>query len=108
MIHSRFIFNNFTSPVSLGIELKVKLDEIRNCVSSVFFCWCLWHSGESEDDDCSDVGLKEVTGVEVFVHGEGLAQSAGLVSTKTCKYINKLLLGKTSSLFYYLVSRSLF
>ena len=81
-----------------GIDLKVQLDEIRNCVSSVFFCWCLWHSGESEDNDCSDVGLKEVTGVEVSIHGESLAHSAGLASTGTCKYISRASPGTTSSL----------
>jgi hypothetical protein len=45
---------------------------------SVFFCWSLWHSEESEDDDDSEVGLKEGAGVDVSVYGKGLAQLAGL------------------------------
>ena len=75
---------------------------------SVFFCWSLWHSEESEDDDDSEVGLKEGAGVDVSVYGKGLAQLAGLTSIESCNYINRASPEKTSSLLYYPVSRFLF
>lgn len=56
----------------------------------------------------TDLDLKEVAGVEVSVPGEDLAQSAGLACIESCKYINSVSPGKTSSLFYYPVSRSSF
>lgn len=68
----------------LDIELKVQSDAVGNHVCSLFFCWGLWHGGESAGDDGSDAGLKEVAGVDVSVHGEGLAQSSGLASIGSC------------------------
>ena len=47
----------------------------------------------------AEAGLKEMAGMEVSAHGEGLAQSPGLASTGSCKYINRASPGKTSNLF---------
>lgn len=63
---------------------------------------------ESLQTMMTEVSSREVVGVKVSVHGEVLAQSTALASTGYCKYINRAYPGKTSSLFYYPVSRSLF
>ena len=105
MIDNRFIFNNFISPVSPGYRIK---SPIRCNQELCLQCLLLLGSLGSADGDGSEVRLKEVAGVEVSVPGEGLTQSGGLASTGSCKYINRASPGKTSSLFYYPVSRSLF
>jgi hypothetical protein len=56
----------------------------------------------------AEAGLKEMAGMEVSAHGEGLAQSPGLASTGSCKYINRASPGENPVFFFYLVSRSLF
>lgn len=55
----------------------------------------------------AEVVMKEVAGIEVSVYGEDVAQSSGLASIGSYKYINRTSSEKKSSLFYCPISRSL-